>query len=118
MNKQDKEKKTKKFALTDIPTMVFAGATLGFLASGVLVGTVGLISESADHKAWQWSMIWEGIIYIGIGAAINAIAALYWWLVPRKSGVLKPALNGFGILLGVLAFLSAGIVAIKLTSFL
>ena len=96
----------------DLPTLMFAGFAFGFLFNGILVGTIGTLIEAFDgYKEWWRSLVASlGVIAIGVG--ICGIGFLYWWLIPRTTGVLYPALTGFGCLFAFLSFLSALVISI------
>lgn len=99
-------------AYIDIPSMMFAGFAFGFLFDGVFLGTIGTLGEAFDgYKEW-WHSLVASLEVIAIGVGISGIGFLYWWLVPRRVGVLNPALTGFGCLFAFLSFLSAMVIGI------
>ena len=105
-----------KKTYVDIPSMMFAGFAFGFLFDGVLTGTIGTLIEAFDgYKEW-WQSLTASLGLIIISAGICGIGFLYWWLVPRKIGVLYPALTGFGCLFAFLSFLSALVIGIMFYS--
>lgn len=103
-------------AYIDIPSMMFAGFAFGFLFDGVLVGTIGTLVEAFErYKEW-WHSLVASLEVIAIGVGICGIGFLYWWLVPRRVGVLNPALTGFGCLFAFLSFLSALVIGVQFYS--
>ncbi len=103
-------------AYIDIPSMMFAGFAFGFLFGGMLLGTIGSLVEAFDgYKEW-WHSLVASLEVIAIGVGICGIGFLYWWLVPRRVGVLNPALTGFGCLFAFLSFLSASVIGINVYS--
>lgn len=102
-----------KETYVDIPSMMFAGFAFGFLFDGVLIGTIGTLIEAFDgYKEW-WHSLVASLEVIAIGVGICGIGFLYWWFVPRRVGVLNPALTGFGGLFAFLSFLSAIVIGIN-----
>jgi len=102
-----------KKTYVDIPSMMFAGFAFGFLFDGVLTGTIGTLIEAFDgYKDW-WRSFAASLGLIVISAGICGIGFLYWWLVPHKTGVLNPALTGFGCLFAFLSFLSALVIGVN-----
>lgn len=102
-----KRGKNAERAYIDIPSMMFAGFAFGFLFDGIFSGTIGTLGEAFNgYKEW-WHSLVASLEVIAIGVGICGIGFLYWWLVPRRVGVLNPALTGFGCLFAFLSFLSA-----------
>jgi hypothetical protein len=95
-----------RFKHADLPELVFAGATLGFYITGMLTWLFGIFEENMCAEALK------SLLCFGLGVINNAIAALYWWLVYRRTGAIEPGLNGFGIILMFLALGSAGVLTI------
>lgn len=103
-----------KKTYVDIPSLMFAGFAFGFLFDGVFAGTIGTLIKAFDgYKEW-WSSLVASLEVIAIGVGICGIGFLYWWFVPRRVGVLNPALTGFGALFAFLSFLSALVIGINL----
>ncbi len=100
----------------DVPSIMFACFAFGFLFDGMLLGTIGSLVEAFDgYKEW-WHSLVASLEVIAIGVGICGIGFLYWWLVPRRVGVLNTALTGFGCLFAFLSFLSASVIGINVYS--
>lgn len=89
----------------DIPMLMFAGCGLGFLLIGVFY-TVFAVFIGNEYTPWT-RILFTGLIDIGISALIGGIALVYWKLVLSKSGVIFPALSGFGLILVLMVIFSA-----------
>lgn len=90
----------------DTPLIVMTGAIFGALVAAVVSGTIGALAEAPEGSVWDWkSLVWSGACF-GIALAITAIAHIYWKLVPKRNGVMLPALNGFALLPALCAFMS------------
>lgn len=89
----------------DIPLLMFIGAAAGFLIIGTLYTTLAVFAGT-DYTPWTCTLL-TGLMDIAISACIGGIAWIYWKLVLRKSGVVLPALSGFGLILGLVSLLSA-----------
>lgn len=108
--KKELEAKIKRqMAFVDIPTAVFSGTALGLYLDGVVIG-LGVFSFSSD----RWEVLMPAFGLVMAGLIVTAIGFGYWWLVPRKSGVLWPSLSGFAPLIAFLSFLSACVVGINI----
>lgn len=99
---------------TDIPMLLFIGFSLGWLIVGLLYITIGAFFEAVTNEIWSWKAICSGFISIGVSVIVGIIAALYWWLVPRKSGIIFPRMNGFGLILMVIAVFAGSMASIEL----
>lgn len=99
---------------TDIPMLLFIGFGLGWLVPGLLYLTIGAFCEASSDEIWSWRAICSGLISIGISIIVGLIATIYWRLVPRKSGVLFPRMNGFGLIFMTIAILAGCMISIEL----
>ncbi len=109
MSKQTfNEKIANCIPLVDIPSWVFAGTIAGFLVTGFIICTIGTLMDLS------WITFCAGLMSIAISVIVGLIAWLYWWLVPRKSGVIMPALSGAGLILALMSFFSAAMLSAEL----
>lgn len=113
-NKDDK----RELAIPDIPTFAFIGFSLGFLLVGVIYATFSGLYEAGDGHIFSWTAILSGLASIGLCVTVAAIGLLYWWLVPRKYGIIYPAQSGFGLLVALLSFASSVLIASEFTTWL
>lgn len=120
---------------SDIPTLLFIGNSFGFLFVGVMSIVLGTFGNSMETDPWLWSVkipflglklelfSWSlkafllGIFVIVISIAIGLIAALYWKLVPRKSGIIAPETNVFGLFGLIIAMLSGAMAGYEIIDF-
>lgn len=109
---------SKAIDTADIPTITIIGFALGFLLIGIGYLTFGQFNnfrdEVLDGNIWDVSSILSGLLCLGIAIAVIGIAALYWWLVPRKHGAIFPLLNGFGVFPALIAMFSALFIAFEI----
>lgn len=90
----------------DIPMMMLLGWGIGFLITGILWITLGVFIEADENEIWSFKALFAGLLVIGISVLIGLIAKIYWLFSQRKSGTLYQRLNGFGVLLAIIAAFS------------
>lgn len=113
-NKDDK----RELAIPDIPTFAFIGFSLGFLLTGVLYATFVGLFDADDGHIFSWTAILSGLASIGVCVMVAALGLLYWWLIPRKYGLIYPAKSGFGLLVAFLSFTSSALIASEFVTWL
>lgn len=96
--------------IIDIPTIVLIGASFGPLFTGIGWSTLMFTFESSWEGVWQWQILQEGLIQIGVGLIFSIVSIIYWWLIPRRLGPINPRLFGFTPLLAFIALIDGGIV--------
>ncbi len=102
----------------DIPMLMLIGLGIGFLITGIMWTTLGVFIEAGDNEIWSFKALFAGLLVIGISVLIGLIAKIYWLFSQRKSGILYPRLNGFGVLLAIIAAFSGCILGVMVvTSF-
>lgn len=105
---------------SDIPTLLFIGNSFGFLLVGVMfivVGTFEGFLEAEGLFSWSLKAFLLGVFVIVISIAIGLIAALYWKLVPRKSGIIAPETNLVGLFGLIIAMLSGAMAGYEIIDF-
>lgn len=100
-----------ELAIPDIPTFAFIGFSLGFLFVGVIYATFSGLYDADEGQIFSWVAILSGLACIGLCAIVATVGLLYWWLVPRKYGIIYPAQSGFGLLVALLSFASSVLIA-------
>ena len=105
---------TGELAPPDMPTFAFIGFSIAFLLCGFLYTTLGGLINAGSGEIFSPNSLLAGLTSIGISIAIAGIGALYWWLIPRKYGIILPAWNGFGFLIAALAFASGVLISAEL----
>ncbi len=102
----------------DLPMLLLIGMSLGFFVVGLTYLTIGILEEYSDGTMLGWRSILAGSASVGISTVIAGIVKLYWWLIPRKSGVIFPRINGFGVIGLVLAMFSGAMIGVELVLYL
>lgn len=100
----------------DIPVVTFIGLSAGFFVVGLIQSTIGSIFDSGENEIFSTSAILAGVLCIAISVAILGLACAYWRLIPKRFGVVYPALTGFGSILALMALLSGAMLASELCS--
>ncbi len=108
----------KSLLYSDLPMLCFVGMGLAFLLIGVFFLTIEAFCDFIWEYTVSWKDILAGIVGVGLSLCMGGIAALYWWLVPRKSGVLFPSMNGFGFVIVVASMFSAVLIYVELLGYL
>lgn len=101
----------RELAIPDIPTFAFLGFSLGFLLVGVIDATFSGLLDANDGDIFSWTAILSGLASIGLCILVAAMGMLYWWLVPRRYGIIYPAKAGYGLLVAFLSFISSILIA-------
>lgn len=99
------------FDNVDIPTLMLIGAAVPFfiigfseLTAGALHAWVyaeGLFPDPLEEPV-KYHQI-AGIVSLSLSGIILLITYLYWVFIPKRLGVLRPELTGFGSLLSLMA---------------
>lgn len=108
----------RELAIPDIPTFAFIGFSLGFLLVGVVYATFSGLYDADDGHIFSWTAILSGLASIGVCVMVAALGLLYWWLIPRKYGLIYPAKSGFGLLVAFLSFTSSVLIASEFVTWL
>lgn len=101
----------RELAIPDIPTFAFMGFSLGFLLVGVIDATFSGLLDANEDEIFSWASILSGLASIGLCIVVAVLGLLYWWLVPRRYGVIYPAKSGYGLLVAFLSFTSSILIA-------
>ncbi len=99
----------------DIPTVTLAGFTGGFIMVGVMFATFGGLIEAGEGQIFSWRAILAGLACLGVAAGIAVIMILYWMFIPRRYGIIKPELTGFGLVLAAMSLFSSIFLAVNFT---
>lgn len=104
----------------EMVSMVMAGALIGFLFTGIFMGTIGfLIDCMSGEWAWRWTNLLGGIVCIGLGAIVALLLFLYiYFFLPHNMVRVFPRLWGFGFIPALLALFSAMITGVKISSWI
>ena len=102
----------------EIVSMVMMGALMGFLLTGIFLGTIGfLIDCMSGEWAWRWTNLLGGVVCIGLGAVVALLLFLYiYFFLPHNMAKVFPRLWGFGFIPALLALFSAMITGIQISS--
>ena len=95
----------------DIPTVTLAGFTVCFIMWGVMFATFGSLGEAGEGQIFSWRAILAGLACLGVAAGIAGVMILYWKLVPKRYGIIKPELTGFGLILAAMSLCSGFMLA-------
>lgn len=101
----------RELAIPDIPTFAFLGFSLGFLLVGVIDATFSGLLDANEGDIFSWTAILSGLASIGLCVLVAALGVLYWWLIPRRYGVIYPSKSGYGLLVAFLSFISSILIA-------
>lgn len=96
------DKQNDRLKFVDIPLLCFAGSAIGALFPGILF-LIGSIIEADKGCIWSWQWIARSILCVGYSAFMSLMATIYWLLVVRKAGIIKPELTGFGVIIGAIS---------------
>ena len=95
----------------DIPTVTLAGFAGGFIMVATMLAAFGSLIEAGEGQIFSWRAILAGLACLGVAAGIAVIMILYWMFIPRRYGIIKPELTGFGLVLAAMSFLSSMMLA-------
>lgn len=100
----------------DIPALVIAGASLGFLLDGTLLSAMGFFMLTGE--TWDWSGLLSGFANLALSLLLAVFGWVYWKFVLLKQGPMFPRLLGFGLLPALMALLSAAMTGVEIYSWL
>lgn len=101
----------------EIVSMVMMGALMGFLLTGIFLGTIGFLVDCMSGEwAWRWTHLLGGVVCIGLGAVVALLLFLYiYFFLPHNMAKVFPRLWGFGFIPALLALSSAMIIGIQIS---
>ncbi len=83
----------------EIVSMVMIGALMGFLFTGIFLGTIGfLIDCMSGEWAWRWTNLLGGVVCIGAWSCSSVIAfSIYLLFLPHNMTKSVPKIMGIRI---------------------
>lgn len=108
----------KYFDYIDIPVVAFIGTALGFYIVGFIQTTLGALFDAGEGVLFSWKSITAGMICIVLSVVVLIIAYLYWTLIPKRLGVVYPAITGFGTIIALMALFSSAMLGAEICSYL